>query len=98
MRRRMPSHRRSVVGDGWGSGSGFPNLAVARSVTSGRGCVVVPSRSVFRILVRWSERMSIAHVSGRFDGKTAVVTGAGSGVGRATTLRLAAEGANVFAL
>ncbi|MGC0419812.1 SDR family NAD(P)-dependent oxidoreductase [Embleya sp. AB8] len=42
--------------------------------------------------------MSIAHVSGRFDGKTAVVTGAGSGVGRATTLRLAAEGANVFAL
>ncbi|WP_202512432.1 SDR family oxidoreductase [Streptomyces sp. SID3343] len=42
--------------------------------------------------------MSITHVSGRFDGKTAVVTGAGSGVGRATTLRLAAEGANVFAL
>lgn len=42
--------------------------------------------------------MAIAHVSGRFDGKTAIVTGAGSGVGRATTLRLAAEGANVYAL
>ena len=34
----------------------------------------------------------------RFDGKVALLTGAGSGIGRATTLRLLAEGASVLAV
>jgi NAD(P)-dependent dehydrogenase (short-subunit alcohol dehydrogenase family) len=34
--------------------------------------------------------------SSRYDGKTAIVTGAGSGIGQATVLRLVAEGARVI--
>jgi NAD(P)-dependent dehydrogenase (short-subunit alcohol dehydrogenase family) len=41
--------------------------------------------------------MSTTIVPGRFEGKTAVVTGAGSGIGKAIALRLLAEGATVVA-
>jgi meso-butanediol dehydrogenase/(S,S)-butanediol dehydrogenase/diacetyl reductase len=39
-----------------------------------------------------------APIAGRFEGRVALLTGAASGIGRATALRLGAEGAAVFAL
>jgi NAD(P)-dependent dehydrogenase (short-subunit alcohol dehydrogenase family) len=41
----------------------------------------------------WKERIT----PGRFEGKTIIVTGAGSGIGRATAARLAREGGRVIA-
>lgn len=42
--------------------------------------------------------MSFAPAPERFQGKSALVTGAASGIGQATVLRLAAEGASVLAV
>ena len=42
----------------------------------------------------WTERVT----AGRFEGKTVIVTGAGSGIGRATASRIAREGGTVVAV
>ena len=41
--------------------------------------------------------MTTAFIPNRFRGQTAIVTGAGSGIGRATAIRFASEGARVIA-
>jgi NAD(P)-dependent dehydrogenase (short-subunit alcohol dehydrogenase family) len=42
----------------------------------------------------WAERIS----AGRFDGQTVIITGAASGIGRATTSRIVREGGRVIAV
>src|SRR5690606_37648598 len=51
-----------------------------------------------RIRSRQSSRNRSRNMAGRLQGKRAIVTGAGSGIGRASAILFAAEGARVLAV
>jgi NAD(P)-dependent dehydrogenase (short-subunit alcohol dehydrogenase family) len=79
--------RRAAVGDVPGSaapGDGAPPVAAPDEAAS---------ESAVR-LREWTERID----QGRFTGQTVIVTGAGSGIGRATASRVAREGGRVIAV
>ncbi|MBX0300510.1 SDR family oxidoreductase [Cryobacterium sp. 1639] len=69
---------------------------VPASATTDAPAPAEPSASVAAPVERpeWVERLD----TGRFTGKTVIVTGAGSGIGRATASRVAREGGRVIAV
>jgi NAD(P)-dependent dehydrogenase (short-subunit alcohol dehydrogenase family) len=74
--------RRAAAGD---VPEGTPVVVVSADDASAEPAVEAPE---------WVERLD----DGRFSGKTIIVTGAGSGIGRATASRIAREGGRVIAV
>lgn len=76
----------------------FPQSALERMVLDANGGVAPLEDSegtdIDTQTGQWFERLS----EGRFSGKTVIVTGAGSGIGRATASRVAREGGRVIAV
>jgi NAD(P)-dependent dehydrogenase (short-subunit alcohol dehydrogenase family) len=82
--------RRAAAGD-VPSGAADPG-SVPMSTTAGGAAESAPAAAV--PLREWTERID----QGRFTGQTVIVTGAGSGIGRATASRIAREGGRVIAV
>lgn len=80
---------RAAAGDVPASSEGAP-VAAAASAEPSDETDVAPAVEV----AEWVERID----QGRFAGKTVIVTGAGSGIGRATASRIAREGGRVIAV
>lgn len=82
--RSMPLQQLVVLSQG-----ALPQSAVDGLVLQVNGGVMPDADSS-----AWQERI----VPGRFDGRTVIVTGAGSGIGRATASRITREGGRVLAV
>ncbi len=68
--------------------------ANAARTSAGAPDLVSPTTTKQSSLPEWHEKIT----PGRFTGKTVIVTGAGSGIGRATATRIAQEGGRVIAV
>lgn len=77
-----------AAGGGSGSPAATPGVAPDAPAASASSFPEPPEQP------DWEEKVT----SGRFTGKTVIVTGAGSGIGRATASRVAREGGRVIAL
>lgn len=75
-----------------GAGGALPDGFIDGLVAKANGGVSPDATSVPRSA--WTEKVT----GGRFDGKTVIVTGAASGIGRAVASRVAREGGRVIAV
>jgi NAD(P)-dependent dehydrogenase (short-subunit alcohol dehydrogenase family) len=71
-----------------------PMGAAPEGADSAAASETSPTAAATTELPQWTERLD----AGRFVGKTVIVTGAGSGIGRATASRVAREGGRVVAV
>lgn len=77
------------------SGGAFPQAALDALVAQvNPDGVPAEAESAETPAAEWAERIT----AGRFTGQTVIVTGAGSGIGRATASRVAREGGRVIAV
>ncbi|QEO08863.1 SDR family NAD(P)-dependent oxidoreductase [Protaetiibacter larvae] len=76
------------------SGGQMPQALVDELVLKANGGVAVEASETDEEEGVWNERIT----GGRFTGKTVIVTGAASGIGRATASRVAREGGRVIAV
>ena len=77
------------------SGGAFPQAALDALVSQvNPDGVPAEAKSAETPAAEWAERIT----AGRFTGQTVIVTGAGSGIGRATASRVAREGGRVIAV
>jgi len=76
------------------SGGAFPQAALDALIAQVNPDGVPEASSDETPKAEWAEKISV----GRFTGQTVIVTGAGSGIGRATASRIAREGGRVIAV